>query len=181
MKHKRGYALCIFGYGTTLNVHYELFLLHAAKYIREEKRLIGVIIATGGYTNPTDPRRSEADLIAGYLSPHTARYKIPVIRKNGAITTGQNLEEIVEALREEGRQKKVILFCDHCRRWKVAFLARRLLPMVPEIVTFDLTGDPFKKLWQYTGATAIAIAGWYVPFIARWELWARRKKIAKQP
>ncbi len=162
----------VLGYGCHLTEPMKKYLDFVASFAKANN--VAAIIATGGYTNrKSAPGISEAGMMAAYLKEWGIAK--PIILEETAVTTNENLRSVMRILHEQRlADKRVVVFCDSARSFKVKILARLILGRWPEVKTYELTRGLVAKLKQIFVATPFDMLASRFSFFERMEL--RRKE-----
>jgi len=162
----------VLGYGCHLTEPMKKYLDCVAAFV--DTNDIATVITTGGYTNrKSAPGISEAGMMAAYLEKQGVT--VPILLEETAVTTNENLRSIIRIARERRlADKRIIVFCDSARSFKVKILARFILGLWPEIKTYELTKGFVAKIKQLVIATSLDILASQFPFFEKMEL--RRKE-----
>jgi len=162
----------VLGYGCHLTESIRKYLDCVVGFV--ETNNVVAIIVTGGYTNrKSAPGVSEAGMMAAYLRKRGVTKSI--ILDETAVTTNENLHSIIRIMRERRFvDKKIVIFCDGARSFKVKILGRLILGFWPEIRTYELTKGLISKIKQLLIATPFDILASQFPFFEKMEV--RRKE-----
>lgn len=169
---KKDALVVVLGYGCHLTEPMKRYLDFVASFV--ETGNIGSIITTGGYTNrKSAPGVSEAGMMAAYLKERGVT--LPIILEETAVTTNENLRSVIRIARERRlTDKRIVVFCDGARSFKVRILARLILGRWPEIRAYKLTKGLVAKIKQLLVATPLDVLASQFPFFEKMEL--RRKE-----
>lgn len=162
----------VLGYGCHLTEPMKKYLDFIVSFTKAGN--VAAIITTGGYTNrKSAPGISEAGMMATYLMERDIA--TPIFLEETAITTNENLCSVLRIAREQKlTNKRVVVFCDSARSFKVRILARLILGRWPEIKTYELTKGLIPKIKQLLIATPLDVLASQFPFLEKMEL--RRKE-----
>jgi hypothetical protein len=162
----------VLGYGCHLTEPMKRYLDSVVSFVETNK--IAVVVTTGGYTNrKSAPGISEAGMMAAYLKERGV--ETPIILEEAAVTTNENLRSVGQILRERHLDdKRMVVFCDSARSFKVKIIARLILGRWPEVKTCELTKGLVTKLKQVFVATPLDVLASQFPFFEKMEL--RRKE-----
>lgn len=162
----------VLGYGCHLTEPMKKYLDLVISFARAGN--VAAIITTGGYTNrKSAPGVSEAGMMATYLKKRSVA--TPIILEETAVTTNENLRSIIRiACERRLTNKRVVVFCDSARSFKVRILARLIIGRWPEVRTYELTKGLVAKIKQLLVATPLSVLASQFPFFEKMEL--RRKE-----
>lgn len=169
------------GYGPHLTPQYKEYLNYVAELVKSWQAAGWhvVVVATGGYTcSKTAPGISEAEVAARYLANQGVNGWIYL--EDNSVTTNENIKFAKRTiLRLPQTISQIVIFCDHCRRFKVKFAARFYFGSAEcHILTHDITRNKIQKLKQYLVATPLDVLSLFMPFLERFELERKEKMIA---
>lgn len=162
----------VLGYGCHLTEPMEKYLDLVVSFAETDS--VSAIIATGGYTNrKSTPGISESGIMATRLKERGVA--LPIVLEETAVTTNENLRGVARIAREQKlADKRIVVFCDSARSFKVRILARLILGRWPEIRTYGLTKGLVAKPKQIIVATPLDVLASQFPFFEKMEL--RRKE-----
>ena len=99
-----------------------------------------MVVASGGYSQrKTAPNRSEAGVIKSFLQD---KISTPIIEENDALTTNENLKNVVRLLRNKIRLEthSLVIFCDAIRALKEKTIAERIFWEYDiQVETYDMS------------------------------------------
>jgi len=169
--------IVVMGYGCNLSRQYQEYLNLVVE--RTKKQSVRFVIASGGFTNQKNfPQKSEAGIMTEYFL-YKGIEKKKIIENTNSITTAENLigaKKIIE--NNFASDLEVVIFCDLCRKYKVAYLAKKIFGYKPEIKCYDLTLSILGKTKQYL-ITPINILAFKYKIIKKLENYLRIKKIKR--
>lgn len=169
---EKNVLVVVLGYGCHLTEPMQKYLDLVASFMEDGN--VVAIITTGGYTNrKSAPGVSEAGIMAAYLKE--CGVATPILLEETAVTTNENLRSVVRIARERQiAEKRVVIFCDSARSFKVRILARLILGRWPEIRAYELTSGLVAKIKQFLVATPLDVLASQFSFFEKMEL--RRKE-----
>ena len=155
----------VLGYGCHLTESMKKYLDLVVSFIKAEN--VAAIIATGGYTNrKSAPGISEAGIMATYLKE--CGVTMPILLEKTAVTTNENLRSVARITREQQlANRRIVIFCDSARSFKVKILARLILGRWPEIRVYELTSGLATKIKQFLVATPLYVLASQFPFFEK--------------
>ncbi|MGD0729103.1 MAG: ElyC/SanA/YdcF family protein [Candidatus Micrarchaeaceae archaeon] len=109
------YAVLL-GYGLfdKTKVKYKRYLDNFASFVNEHK--VGIVVLSGGKTDPKQPHRSEAMSMAEYLKP-IIKSKAQIRLENNSLTSSQNIEFSKKFI--DLNTDSITIFCDNIRPPKI--------------------------------------------------------------
>lgn len=169
---EKNVLIVVLGYGCHLTESVKKYLDSVVLFVAINK--VTAIITTGGYTNrKTAPGISEAGMMADYLKQ--SGVVAPILLEETAVTTNENLRSVIRIAREQQlTDKRVVVFCDSARSFKVRILARLILGHWPEFRTYELTKGLVAKIKQLLVAMPLDVLASQFLFFEKIEL--RRKE-----
>lgn len=172
MENRRRVAI-VLGYGCHLTDPIKRYLEKVAAY--DSAIPFYLIITTGGFTQEKSaPGVSEARMMADYLESFGV--STPVILEEEALTTLENLRFVYELVRANGLEnKKLVIFCDSARAFKIKLLARLIFGKWPRIASYDFSKSVRPKLKQLFINTPIELLAFFVPPLERLGLRKRER------
>lgn len=174
----KGVVVVVLGYRTpngALTHGLCSYLDKAIRFVRENPTK--AIVVSGGHTAKSAPHKSEAGTIKEYLSENYVG--VDIYTDEEARTTAENLENVKKILKNNHLDStEIVIFCDHCRKWKVKSMGKIILGFYPRTETYDLTKNFIEKMRQVFVATPLNILSIFVPFLKEMEL-KRKYRLAK--
>ena len=159
--------IVVLGYGSVIHERMKRYLQKVAEYISKSSNDL-VVITTGW--------QGEAEMMSGYLKQ--IGVKVPILSETKARTTKENLVYSKGIIEEKQLTPELVtIFCDKIRKFKIRFLAKRVLDGFSfQIISYPLTTNLKGKIKQILIGTPIEIISYYFPLIERLKIKIREGK-----